>query len=218
MGFTLKNKRFTKVTLNEYTKNSIYLDPEKAQDYFNYIQRNPTNLIEQKTVKSLFPKLENKTCLEIGCAGAIYGREMLNKRALQVDSIDYSSAMIKLAKKITKDTINYHLKDINHEFHLYKTYDFICASFVFHYSRNLSKTLKNIIKLINPKGILLFSVPNPEKHKKKENLLYLGHQKSPIKFYNHSEKEYLDILTPYGFVIDFEKKEDFIVVKFMKSE
>ena len=141
--------------MNKAKHNRIYLEEKQAEEYFNHIQTHPINVSEQKLLKSLFPELTNKNCLEIGCAGAIYSREMLNNDALKVDSIDYSPSMIKMAKSLTNNKVTYYLKDINSPIILKSTYDFICASYILHYSKKLAQTLSSIIELLNTKGILV---------------------------------------------------------------
>ena len=197
--------------------NSIYLNQKHAEAYFKYIQTNIINLKEQKLVKSLFPELSSKKCLEIGCAGAIYSKAMLNCNARKVDSLDSSAAMIKIAKESTKSEVNYHHQDINLEFHLKDKYDFICASYVLHYSNNLRKTLTNILTLLNPKGILIFTVPNPQKFNQEEKQLYLGEDQLATTFYNHSKENYFTILTPLGTVMKSESNQDIFIVKFQKK-
>jgi len=203
--------------LNNKNLNTIYINKKYAQEYFKHIQTNIINIKEQKLVKSLFPELSTKKCLEIGCAGAFYSREMLSKNAKQVDSIDSSKSMIQIAKKLTKNKVSYYHQDINFEFRLKDKYDFICASYVLHYSENISKTLINIIRLMNSKGILIFSIPNPKKFEEGYNQFYLGDNKIPTSFYNHTEKTYLNVLDTLGIVINIERNPDVFIVKFQKN-
>ena len=122
--------------MNNKKTNNIYFNPKDAGEYFNHIQTNPINLKEQKIVKALLPKLHGKNCLEIGCAGAIYSREMLNQNALKVDSMDNSPVMIEMAQKKTETNVKYYHEDINSDLNLTNTYDFICASYVWNYSKH----------------------------------------------------------------------------------
>lgn len=202
------------IILSEKKSNSIYLNPKDAHEYFKHIQANPVNLEEQKRVKSIFPLLFGKKCLEIGCAGAIYSREMLNQKALIVDSIDSSAVMIEVAKKTTKTKVTYYQKDINHKINTGTKYDFICASYVLHYSQKLNKTLTNIIQLLNAKGILIASVPNPLKFHPKTKQLHLGEKKIATTFHNHPKHKYLEILETFGKVIETYNNEDVFIVKF----
>lgn len=203
--------------MNNKKQNSIYLTHKHAREYFNHIQTNPINASEQKLLKKLFPELTNKNCLEIGCAGAIYSREMLKKNALEVHSIDYSAFMIEIAKSLTKNKVTYYHQDINRGIRLKNTYDFICASYVLHYSKDLDKTLTNIIQLLNPQGILIISVPNPKEFQQGENQLLLGYKEITTHFYNHSQKAYLRTLRTFGTVMKTKENEDVFIVKFQKS-
>ena len=203
--------------MNNKKQNSIYLTHKHAREYFNHIQTNPINSSEQKLLKKLFPELTNKNCLEIGCAGAIYSREMLKKKALEVHSIDYSAFMIEIAKSLTKNKVTYYHQDINREIRLKNTYDFICASYVLHYSKELDKTLTNIIQLLNPQGILIISVPNPKQFKQGENQLFLGDNEMKTRFYNHSQTAYLVTLKTFGTVVKTKENEGVFIVKFQKA-
>ena len=203
--------------MNNKKTNNIYFNPKDAGEYFNHIQTNPINLKEQKIVKALLPTLHGKNCLEIGCAGAIYSREMLNQNALKVDSMDNSPVMIEMAQKKTETNVKYYHEDINSDLNLTNTYDFICASYVLHYSKELDKTLTNIIQLLNPQGILIISVPNPKQFKQGENQLFLGDNEMKTRFYNHSQTAYLVTLKTFGTVVKTKENEDVFIVKFQKA-
>ena len=203
--------------MSKKKSNSIYLNPKDAHEYFNHIQANPVNLEEQKRVKSIFPLLFGKKCLEIGCAGAIYSREMIKQNALKVDSMDNSPVMIEMAQKKTETNVKYYHEDINSDLNLTNTYDFICASYVLHYSKELDKTLTNIIQLLNPQGILIISVPNPKQFKQGENQLFLGDNEMKTRFYNHSQTAYLVTLKTFGTVVKTKENEDVFIVKFQKA-
>ncbi len=151
-------------------------------------------------MKSLFPDLAQKDCLEIGCAGAIYSRMMMEKKANSICSFDYSPLMIFEAQKITKKKVNYSNRDINTPWKATSEFDFICASFVLHYSENLELSIKNIAKNLKRNGQFLFSIPNPQLHYQK------GIQKSTVqtqlngeltKFFNHPLSSIFETLAPY---------------------
>jgi len=147
--------------LSTNSRNIVYTDEQLAQEYFHFIQTNSENVLEQNIMKKLFPELEGKDCLEIGCAGAIYSRHMLSLIPNTVVSIDYSENMIKCAKKITGDSVSYFKRDINEPLNLGLQFDFICASFVLHYSSNLELTIKEISNVLKPNGVFIFSIPLP---------------------------------------------------------
>ncbi len=88
------------------SENKVFTDETKVKEYFRFIQENPYNLREQTIMKSLFPDLTQKNCLEIGCAGAIYSRMMMERKANSICSFDYSPLMIFEAQKITKKKVN----------------------------------------------------------------------------------------------------------------
>ena len=106
---------------------------------------------------------------------------------------------------------------IQEDLNLTNTYDFICASYVLHYSKELDKTLTNIIQLLNPQGILIISVPNPKQFKQGENQLFLGDNEMKTRFYNHSQTAYLVTLKTFGTVVKTKENEDVFIVKFQKA-
>ena len=112
-------------------------------------------------MQSLFPKLKNKICLEIGCAGAIYSRIMQKAGAIKVTSFDYSDEMIEIARNQTIG-ITYESRNINERWKTNSEFDFICASFVIHYSKELKTTLNNIRNSLKSNGCFIFSIPNPQ--------------------------------------------------------
>ncbi len=112
-------------------------------------------------MKSLIPNLMGKSCLELGCAGAIYSRLMRKHSATQITSYDYSSELIEEAKKVA-NFVNYEQRDINDVWQIKNKFDFCCASFILHYSEDLKLTLRNIKDSLKSNGEFLFSIPNPQ--------------------------------------------------------
>lgn len=151
-------------------------------------------------MKSLFPDLTQKDCLEIGCAGAIYSRMMMKGKANSICSFDYSPLMIFEAQKITKKKVNYSKTDINTPWNSTSEFDFICASFVLHYSENLKLSIKNIAEILKPNGQFLFSIPNPQLHYQNGiqlSVVQILLNDEPTKFFNHPLSSIFETIAPY---------------------
>jgi len=186
--------------LRNNSENKVFTEDTKVKEYFRFIQENPYNLREQNIMKSLFPDLTQKDCLEIGCAGAIYSRMMMQRNAQSIQSFDYSPYMINEAQKITRKKFIYSNKNINKPWNSTPEFDFICASFVLHYSENLELSIKNISKILKPNGQLLFSIPNPQLHYQKEikkSLVQTQLNGEPTFFFNHSLSSIFETIKPY---------------------
>ena len=69
----------------------------------------------------------------------------------------------------------------------------------------------------NTKGILIFSVPNPQEFQQGENQLFLGKKKVVTNFFNYNQETYIEILKKSGEILEIEKNADVFIVKFQKA-
>ncbi len=117
----------------------------------------------EKNLK-LMGNLKGKKILEIGCGGAQCGIAMA-KQGAKVTGIDISKEQLKFARnlaeknkvKITLCQGNIKsLKQIKSN-----TQDIVFSAFALHYVDNLSKCFKETKRVLNKKGLFVFSLPHP---------------------------------------------------------
>jgi len=106
-------------------------------------------------------KDEGKTLLELGSSLGYFSR-IFKDRGFNVSGSDISGYIVKKASKVQKD-IKFFKLDIEKEIKLNKKYDYVVAFEVLEHLKDPVKALKNIKKLLNKNGILIFSTPFPTK-------------------------------------------------------
>ena len=102
---------------------------------------------------------KGKKVLEIGCGIGAFAK-ILNERNFKVDATDLSPYIIERAKKIHQG-INFSILDIEKSTRVHERYDYIFALEVMEHLRNPFKALTNIKKMLENKGVLIFSTPFP---------------------------------------------------------
>ncbi|MDO8638256.1 MAG: class I SAM-dependent methyltransferase [Candidatus Daviesbacteria bacterium] len=106
-------------------------------------------------------KGKDKKVLEIGCGIGAFAK-ILNERGFKVNATDVSPFIVERARQI-HPSINFELLDIEKDIKTNRKYDYIFAFEVVEHLRSPVKALKNIKKILNNKGILIFSTPFPTK-------------------------------------------------------
>lgn len=118
------------------------------------------NRYEYKTEESLKEFLKDKkSILDAGCG---LGRDSkffaeLNPNAL-IKSIDQSPYAVEVAKKNLQNTKCEVVRGDITELDLKVKFDFISCDQVIHHTPDPNQTLKNLMKHLNPKGVINFSV------------------------------------------------------------
>lgn len=104
---------------------------------------------------------KGKTLLELGSSLGYFSR-VFKDRGFDTSGSDISGYIVKKASKVQKD-IKFFKLDIEKEIKLHKKYDYVVAFEVLEHLKDPVKALKNIKKLLNKNGILIFSTPFPTK-------------------------------------------------------
>lgn len=104
-------------------------------------------------------KGQSRTLLELGSSLGYFSR-VFKDRGFDVTGSDISSYIVKKASIIQKD-IKFFKLNIENKIKLNKKYDYIVAFEVLEHLKNPENALKNIKKLLNKNGTLIFSTPYP---------------------------------------------------------
>jgi ubiquinone/menaquinone biosynthesis C-methylase UbiE len=145
----MKNKKQDKKTIEVY---------EKCAD--NFAEKFMNLKLYIDSIKKFSNILKNNSkILDIGCGPGNVTKYLLKKNSsFNIIGIDYSKAMIKIAKKnVPKATFMY--KDARNINLTQNNFDAIIAAFVIPYfnSKELSKFIKNTSKLLFNKGLFYLS-------------------------------------------------------------
>ena len=123
---------------------------------------NANDLIEKPVLFSLLPKLKDKTVLDLGCGFGEHCKEYINLGAKSVVGIDISENMLEVARKENSDQrIIYQQLAIEDIGQLNIKVDLVVSSLVFHYVQDFDKLIKDIYKILNQDGCLIFSQEHP---------------------------------------------------------
>lgn len=115
--------------------------------------------IEMPATLSLLPKLKGKKVLDVGCGPGIYAK-ILTRKGARVWGIDTSTVLLNIAKKEAPKTQFQKASLLNIPFPA-NTFDLVLCALVFDHIKNLDLAFKEIRRVLKPKGILVFSMPNP---------------------------------------------------------
>ena len=143
---------------------NIYDNEEFFAGYSELRSRelNSNNMLEQPAMKELLPELTGKSVLDLGCGYGANCVGFIKNGASCVVGVDISQNMLSAAKKNYAhkniEYINMSMVDIPK---LDKRFDLIYSSLAFHYIEDFEKLCKDIYRLLNENGILLFSQEHP---------------------------------------------------------
>ena len=115
-----------------------------------YDKANYLKLIEQAD-------LSEKDVIDLACGSGFYTRIIREqvKESKEVWGADISENMVKLAKYLGPDTINYQVADLTQKFPFDKQFDAISCPYLFQHAKNylmLVQMLKNTFEMLKPGG------------------------------------------------------------------
>lgn len=104
---------------------------------------------------------EDSEVLDIGCSSGNFGAALIKLKNCTVDGLDYNPQDVKAARKLLRDVwVSNIEKDDLKKIVGGRKYDAIIMADVVEHLVDPTLALKNIKKLLKPKGFLAFSVPN----------------------------------------------------------
>ena len=117
---------------------------------------------EWAEVRKLFPPLEGKRMLDLGCGYGWHSAYASDNKASAVVAVDISSRMLEKAKEMNFRSnityINSALEDFEAED---SSFDFVFSSLTLHYVDEYDSLVKRVYSLLKPGGDFLFSVEHP---------------------------------------------------------
>jgi SAM-dependent methyltransferase len=139
-------------------------DYEEIADRFAAkIDQRPWNaLYERPATLALLPDVDGKDVLDAGCGHGWYA-EWLARRGAHVVAVDRSERMIELTTERLAGrgrAIRADLGDLR-AILPDASFDLVLSSLVLHYVTDLSKTFRELSRLLRPGGLLVFSTHHP---------------------------------------------------------
>ena len=183
-----------------------------AVAYENYTSA-PTsygNTIEIPAVKSLLPDLKNRSILDLGCGSGRYSFIFEEMQPKSMMGIDFSEEMIKIARElasIRKSNIEFIPGDIEDLSSIEAdSMDFVFSSTVLHFIQNIEGVMKEIYRILKPKGSCILSVIHPVYSAQypivKEDGDFPEDEDWKVKYLNKTMRAYVQPWIEYNFKIE----------------
>jgi len=117
---------------------------------------------EWHQLKPLFPPLEGKCVLDLGCGYGWHSRYAADQGAGSVLGIDLSERMIEEAKRRNAgENIIYRVCSLEEYEYPKETYDFVISNLALHYIADLDSIFEKVFRTLKPGGIFLFNIEHP---------------------------------------------------------
>lgn len=117
---------------------------------------------EWHQLKPLFPPLQGKRVLDLGCGYGWHCKYSVEKGAAEVLGIDLSQKMLEEAsRRNMEDRITYRLCGIEDYEYPENRWDCVISNLALHYIEDLGQVFQNVHKTLTPGGIFLFNIEHP---------------------------------------------------------
>lgn len=145
---------------NIYDDKTFFDNYIKLRNDLNNIAAN--EIVEMPAIYNELPDLKGKRVLDLGCGSGNNCAKAIELGASYVLGLDVSKNMIDLANEVNKDEkIKYEVMAMENLDELNDNFDVVISSLAFHYIEDYDKLLKDIYKLLNEDGLLIFSQEHP---------------------------------------------------------
>ena len=117
---------------------------------------------EWHQLKPLFPSLQGKTVLDLGCGYGWHCAYAVEQGAVQVLGLDLSRKMIEEAKRRnTRAQITYRVCGIEEYEYPETMWDCVVSNLALHYIENLEKLFQMVYRTLKPHGVFIFNIEHP---------------------------------------------------------
>lgn len=117
---------------------------------------------EWHQLKPLFPRLEGKKVLDLGCGYGWHCKYAVDCGAAEVLGIDLSQRMIDEAKRRNADEkISYQVCDLERFSYPQEYYDLVVSNLALHYIENLDGIYERVYGTLKTGGVFLFNIEHP---------------------------------------------------------
>ena len=136
---------------------------------------------EWHQLRPLFPPLQGKSVLDLGCGYGWHCKFSAEKGAVRVLGIDASQKMIEEAKRRNKEShITYRLCGIEEYEYPKNMWDCVISNLALHYIENIEQIFQKVHRTLKPDGIFLFNIEHRFYCRRKTGLDLFERGKSTI--------------------------------------
>ena len=119
-------------------------------------------LLEQPAMRRLLPEIEGKAVLDLGCGYGHNCLDFVKRGAREVVGVDISEKMLEIARsESVHENITYINMSMTDITSLSRSFDLIYSSLAFHYIEDFAGFARDLYKVLNNGGWLLFSQEHP---------------------------------------------------------
>ncbi len=117
---------------------------------------------EWHQLKPLFPLLQGKTVLDLGCGYGWHCKFAAEQGAIQVLGLDLSQKMIHEAERRNRSNkIQYRVCGIEEYEYPENTWDCVISNLALHYIENIEMVFQKVYRTLKPQGIFVFNIEHP---------------------------------------------------------
>ncbi|CAH0540988.1 class I SAM-dependent DNA methyltransferase [Vibrio marisflavi] len=134
-----------------------------AKDYGRVVLDNVYNAqLERPSHQAMFPDLQGKHVLDLGCGPGVYAQYM-TERGAKVTSIDVSQDMVDIVRGKLGEKVKAYRQDLNLGLPEEQTdqYDLVVSPLAVHYLEDLTTLFNDIKRVLKKGGLFLFSTHHP---------------------------------------------------------
>ena len=144
---------------------SIEYDDEKFFAQYAQMPRSRQGLEaagEWSQLRPLFPDMEGKMVLDLGCGYGWHCKFAAEQGARQVLGLDISEKMLEEARRRCQDgKIEYRLQGIEDYEYPNEAWDLVVSNLALHYISDLDRVFALVKRTLKPGGIFLFNIEHP---------------------------------------------------------
>lgn len=145
-------------------RQNIY-DNDLFFEGFKDIRGNEINFndcIETPILLSMFPEIQGKSILDIGCGMGQHAKQYSDMGAESVMGVDISERMLEYAKEhFSAHNITYRKMALEDISVLEEKFDLITSSLAFDYAEDFDALMQNVYHLLNDSSYFVFSMSHP---------------------------------------------------------
>jgi len=117
---------------------------------------------EWHQLKPLFPPLEGKSVLDLGCGYGWHCKFAAEQGAEKVLGLDLSKKMIEEAKRRNAENqIDYRICNLEEYEYPENAWDFVISNLALHYIENIEEIFKKVYRTLKRDGVFLFNIEHP---------------------------------------------------------
>lgn len=117
---------------------------------------------EWHQLKPLFPMLEGKCVLDLGCGYGWHCKFAVEKGAVQVLGVDLSPKMLQEAQRRNGDKrIEYRVCGIEEYEYPTNRWDCVISNLALHYIENIDRVFQKVHETLKPGGSFIFNIEHP---------------------------------------------------------